>query len=152
MRVQRTTQCECKFHWCCFVKCRECTETVDQHTCKGFKSSKDSLDDRGGGGGGTDYNSNNEEIVVQLTVPRDNVLEAPTEVRPPQQTASIERRKRKRTKKKKSNRNGEEEMRGELERIQDEVVQDTDDRSDKSDYNIDFYDNGFIDDAEMFTP
>ncbi|XP_038054103.1 protein Wnt-2b-A-like [Patiria miniata] len=38
MRVQRTSQCECKFHWCCFVRCSECTETVDQHTCKGEAS------------------------------------------------------------------------------------------------------------------
>ena len=27
-------RCHCKFHWCCFVKCRKCTEVVDQHVCK----------------------------------------------------------------------------------------------------------------------
>ncbi|XP_071961062.1 protein Wnt-2b-A-like [Antedon mediterranea] len=33
-RVTRTSKCECKFHWCCYVRCKECTETVDVHTCK----------------------------------------------------------------------------------------------------------------------
>lgn len=28
------TQCKCKFHWCCEVKCQECVETVVKHTCK----------------------------------------------------------------------------------------------------------------------
>nr|AMY96432.1 Wnt4 [Eupentacta fraudatrix] len=27
-------RCSCKFHWCCYVKCRECPKTVDVHTCK----------------------------------------------------------------------------------------------------------------------
>ncbi len=100
MRVQRTTQCECKFHWCCFVKCRECTETVDQHTCKGDKSGKDPLDYDRGGTDGDDQTD--EDIVVQLTVPRDNAVEAPTEVRSSQTTTT---RKRKRTKKRKSGKN-----------------------------------------------
>ncbi|XP_033105613.1 protein Wnt-2b-A-like [Anneissia japonica] len=39
-RVTRTTKCECKFHWCCFVRCKECTETVDVHTCKAPKEEK----------------------------------------------------------------------------------------------------------------
>ncbi|XP_033982036.1 protein Wnt-2 isoform X1 [Trematomus bernacchii] len=34
-RVSRTTQCECKFHWCCAVICRDCEETIDLNTCKG---------------------------------------------------------------------------------------------------------------------
>ncbi|KAL2093947.1 hypothetical protein ACEWY4_011259 [Coilia grayii] len=34
-RVSRTTKCECKFHWCCAVHCRDCHEEVDVHTCKG---------------------------------------------------------------------------------------------------------------------
>lgn len=33
-RVSRTTKCECKFHWCCAVHCRDCQEEVDVHTCK----------------------------------------------------------------------------------------------------------------------
>uniref|UniRef100_UPI00358E41BF protein Wnt-2b-like n=1 Tax=Myxine glutinosa TaxID=7769 RepID=UPI00358E41BF len=33
-RVTRTKQCECKFRWCCAVRCRECRDTVDVHTCK----------------------------------------------------------------------------------------------------------------------
>ncbi|KAI1888598.1 hypothetical protein AGOR_G00186810 [Albula goreensis] len=33
-RVSRTTKCECKFHWCCAVRCRDCHEVVDVHTCK----------------------------------------------------------------------------------------------------------------------
>ncbi|XP_033745012.1 protein Wnt-2b-A-like [Pecten maximus] len=28
-------KCECKFHWCCHVKCKECRRWVDIHTCKG---------------------------------------------------------------------------------------------------------------------
>uniref|UniRef100_A0A8C4THB9 Protein Wnt n=1 Tax=Erpetoichthys calabaricus TaxID=27687 RepID=A0A8C4THB9_ERPCA len=33
-REKRITKCECKFQWCCAVKCKECEETVDVHTCK----------------------------------------------------------------------------------------------------------------------
>ena len=29
-----STRCHCKFHWCCYVKCKTCEETVDIHTCK----------------------------------------------------------------------------------------------------------------------
>ncbi|OCT94665.1 hypothetical protein XELAEV_18012349mg [Xenopus laevis] len=36
-RVTRITKCECKFHWCCAVRCKECEETVDVHTCKAPK-------------------------------------------------------------------------------------------------------------------
>ncbi|XP_071509545.1 protein Wnt-2b-A-like [Diadema antillarum] len=43
-RVEQTRQCECKFHWCCFVKCRECTETVDVNTCKGWRNDRTSPD------------------------------------------------------------------------------------------------------------
>ena len=39
-RVQQTRQCECKFHWCCYVKCRECTESVDVNTCKGWRNDR----------------------------------------------------------------------------------------------------------------
>ncbi|XP_009422868.1 protein Wnt-5b isoform X2 [Pan troglodytes] len=27
-------RCHCKFHWCCFVRCKKCTEIVDQYICK----------------------------------------------------------------------------------------------------------------------
>lgn len=33
-RVSRTTKCECKFHWCCAVHCRDCNQEMDVHTCK----------------------------------------------------------------------------------------------------------------------
>lgn len=29
----RTERCGCKFHWCCYVKCKECETTVQIHTC-----------------------------------------------------------------------------------------------------------------------
>ncbi|CAJ0928757.1 unnamed protein product, partial [Mesorhabditis belari] len=31
---RRTTQCQCKFVWCCQVKCKECIHDVTVHTCK----------------------------------------------------------------------------------------------------------------------
>lgn len=34
-RLSRTVKCECKFHWCCAVHCRDCHQQVDVHTCKG---------------------------------------------------------------------------------------------------------------------
>ncbi|KAL7985374.1 hypothetical protein Chor_003944, partial [Crotalus horridus] len=36
-QVTRVTKCECKFHWCCAVRCKECEDTVDIHTCKAPK-------------------------------------------------------------------------------------------------------------------
>ncbi|XP_075923092.1 protein Wnt-5b-like [Petromyzon marinus] len=27
-------RCHCKFHWCCYVKCKRCTHMVDQFICK----------------------------------------------------------------------------------------------------------------------
>ncbi|KAM7318133.1 hypothetical protein ACRRTK_022870 [Alexandromys fortis] len=39
-RVTRVTQCECKFHWCCAVRCKECRNTVDVHTCKAPKKAE----------------------------------------------------------------------------------------------------------------
>ncbi|KAB0390670.1 hypothetical protein E2I00_018830 [Balaenoptera physalus] len=30
----QTERCHCKFHWCCFVRCKKCTQVVDQFVCK----------------------------------------------------------------------------------------------------------------------
>ncbi len=27
-------KCNCKFHWCCYVKCDMCDEEVEVHTCR----------------------------------------------------------------------------------------------------------------------
>ncbi|XP_075216700.1 wnt oncogene analog 2 [Lycorma delicatula] len=29
-----TSQCHCKFHWCCYVRCDTCSEKTEQYTCK----------------------------------------------------------------------------------------------------------------------
>ncbi|MGH0158134.1 UNVERIFIED_CONTAM: hypothetical protein FKN15_035099 [Acipenser sinensis] len=34
----RMTQCECKFHWCCAVHCKDCHEVVHVQTCKALKN------------------------------------------------------------------------------------------------------------------
>lgn len=33
-KTVQVERCHCKFHWCCFVKCKKCTEIVDQYVCK----------------------------------------------------------------------------------------------------------------------
>ncbi|XP_064606530.1 protein Wnt-7b-like isoform X2 [Liolophura sinensis] len=30
----RTWQCNCKFHWCCYVNCSTCSERTEEFTCK----------------------------------------------------------------------------------------------------------------------
>lgn len=30
----RTWQCNCKFHWCCYVECNKCSERTEEYTCK----------------------------------------------------------------------------------------------------------------------
>lgn len=30
----KTDQCNCKFHWCCYVQCRECSERTEEYACK----------------------------------------------------------------------------------------------------------------------
>jgi len=30
----RTWQCDCKFHWCCHVTCKECQEKTEVYNCK----------------------------------------------------------------------------------------------------------------------
>ena len=32
--VKKQKTCECKFVWCCEVKCRTCEEDVEEHRCK----------------------------------------------------------------------------------------------------------------------
>ncbi|XP_069812165.1 protein Wnt-2 [Dendropsophus ebraccatus] len=36
-RIAKMVKCECKFHWCCAVRCKDCLETMDVHTCKAAK-------------------------------------------------------------------------------------------------------------------
>ncbi|KAK0040959.1 protein Wnt-2b-A [Biomphalaria pfeifferi] len=33
--VKQQYKCECKFHWCCIVQCKDCQQWVELHTCKG---------------------------------------------------------------------------------------------------------------------
>ncbi|MFT7800882.1 protein Wnt-5a [Arapaima gigas] len=33
-KAQVVERCHCKFHWCCYVKCKKCTKVVDQFVCK----------------------------------------------------------------------------------------------------------------------
>ncbi|MEE6483424.1 hypothetical protein FKM82_013547 [Ascaphus truei] len=32
--VEIVERCSCKFHWCCFVKCKQCHKVVEMHTCR----------------------------------------------------------------------------------------------------------------------
>ena len=32
-KVQVIERCQCKFYWCCIVKCKQCTTIVDKHVC-----------------------------------------------------------------------------------------------------------------------
>ncbi|KAK2899095.1 hypothetical protein Q8A67_010513 [Cirrhinus molitorella] len=33
-KAQLVERCHCKFHWCCYVKCKRCSRIVDQFVCK----------------------------------------------------------------------------------------------------------------------
>lgn len=33
-KTVQVERCHCKFHWCCYVKCKKCTQIVDQFVCK----------------------------------------------------------------------------------------------------------------------
>ncbi|XP_029948211.1 protein Wnt-4a isoform X1 [Salarias fasciatus] len=32
--VEVVDRCSCKFHWCCYVKCKQCRKMVEVHTCR----------------------------------------------------------------------------------------------------------------------
>uniref|UniRef100_A0A671LR09 Protein Wnt n=1 Tax=Sinocyclocheilus anshuiensis TaxID=1608454 RepID=A0A671LR09_9TELE len=32
--VEVVDRCSCKFHWCCYVKCKQCRKMVEMHTCR----------------------------------------------------------------------------------------------------------------------
>ncbi|XP_059150570.1 protein Wnt-2b-like [Physella acuta] len=36
--VKQQFKCECKFHWCCSVVCKDCEQEVELHTCKGVST------------------------------------------------------------------------------------------------------------------
>ncbi|XP_073999659.1 protein Wnt-5b-like isoform X2 [Rhodnius prolixus] len=33
-KLNQKERCDCKFHWCCEVRCKICVNTVEMHTCK----------------------------------------------------------------------------------------------------------------------
>lgn len=33
-KIERTSQCRCKFQWCCNVQCDMCHERIELYTCK----------------------------------------------------------------------------------------------------------------------
>uniref|UniRef100_T1ITD0 Protein Wnt n=1 Tax=Strigamia maritima TaxID=126957 RepID=T1ITD0_STRMM len=35
-RNLRMAKCDCKFQWCCYVRCKECRKWVDEFTCKEY--------------------------------------------------------------------------------------------------------------------
>ena len=34
LQVNEEYDCECKFHWCCEVKCKRCSRTINKHVCQ----------------------------------------------------------------------------------------------------------------------
>ena len=45
IQIVEEYQCSCKFHWCCYVKCKTCTRTVDRHFCKSNEKEKSARND-----------------------------------------------------------------------------------------------------------
>lgn len=35
------SKCECKFHWCCSVKCKKCRYKIDKHFCKAHNTAQE---------------------------------------------------------------------------------------------------------------
>lgn len=33
-QVEVVDRCSCKFHWCCYVKCKQCRKMEEMHTCR----------------------------------------------------------------------------------------------------------------------
>ena len=33
-QYDKTWQCNCKFHWCCYVQCNKCSERTEEYACK----------------------------------------------------------------------------------------------------------------------
>uniref|UniRef100_A0A8C9R2D8 Protein Wnt n=1 Tax=Scleropages formosus TaxID=113540 RepID=A0A8C9R2D8_SCLFO len=33
-QAQVVDRCGCRFHWCCYVRCKQCRRTVETHTCR----------------------------------------------------------------------------------------------------------------------
>lgn len=32
--IKKKERCECRYYWCCYIKCRECVTSIHVNTCK----------------------------------------------------------------------------------------------------------------------